>query len=348
VNARRSTLAESPSVSVPGVDERLPPPAKLDDPEYNAAVLEQWREHVRQAREAWQRKDMPAAEAQLKQALEAAGHFGGSSAPMATSLLNMAQFYRRANRQADAEPLLLRAADVLDQTAGPYNKVTVIALVDLAKTQLELGKAASAADGFEDALERMHQAISSSEDGHTALVPMRPAVLLLAARAQQKMGHEGEAEARLRLAVGLLSEQWGPESPRLIVPYDALGKLYRSQLGREAEASDMEERVGSLRRIQADFSSGGGAALRQKLSAGGAVLYGAGKCAETRRQLIEAQGLEGSFKYVDCAANAQVGEFCKSQGVDTHPTWVIHGRRLNGFLPREGLAQACDHLLDHE
>jgi len=45
----------------------------------------------------------------------------------------------------------------------------------------------------------------------------------------------------------------------------------------------MEERVGSLRRIQADFSSGGGAALRQKLSAGGAVLYGAGKCAETRR-----------------------------------------------------------------
>ncbi|EOD24651.1 hypothetical protein EMIHUDRAFT_450562 [Emiliania huxleyi CCMP1516] len=323
VNARRSTLAESPSVSVPGVDERLPPPAKLDDPEYNAAVLERWREHVRQAREAWQRKDMPAAEAQLKQALEAAGHFGGSSAPMATSLLNMAQFYRRANRQADAEPLLLRAADVLDQTAGPYNK-----------------------------------AISSSEDGHTALVPMRPAVLLLAARAQQKMGQEGEAEARpkpcggasarLRLAVGLLSEQWGPESPRLIVPYDALGKLYRSQLGREAEASDMEERVGSLRRIQADFSSGGGAALRQKLSAGGAVLYGAGKCAETRRQLIEAQGLEGSFKYVDCAANAQVGEFCKSQGVDTHPTWVIHGRRLNGFLPREGLAQACDHLLDHE
>ena len=123
VNARRSTLAESPSVSVPGVDERLPPPAKLDDPEYNAAVLERWREHVRQAREAWQRKDMPAAEAQLKQALEAAGHFGGSSAPMATSLLNMAQFYRRANRQADAEPLLLRAADVLDQTAGPYNKV---------------------------------------------------------------------------------------------------------------------------------------------------------------------------------------------------------------------------------
>ena len=67
--------------------------------------------------------DLPGAEQELKQALEEAAHFGQSSGPVATSLLNLAQLYRRSGRLAEAEPLLVRAADVLEQTAGPNNKV---------------------------------------------------------------------------------------------------------------------------------------------------------------------------------------------------------------------------------
>lgn len=105
------------------LNQIVPPPAKLDDPEYNAQVLEKWRDRVRSARVAWQRGDLTAAEADLQEAFETASHFGSSSAPLATSLLNLAQLYRRTSRQAEAEPLLRRAADILDQTAGPYTKV---------------------------------------------------------------------------------------------------------------------------------------------------------------------------------------------------------------------------------
>jgi hypothetical protein len=104
-------------------DQTVSPPPKLDDPEYNAKVLEKWRDCVRGARVAWQRGDLTSAEAQLQEAYETASHFGSSSAPLATSLLNLAQLYRRTSRQAKAEPLLRRAADILDQTAGPYTKV---------------------------------------------------------------------------------------------------------------------------------------------------------------------------------------------------------------------------------
>jgi len=45
---------------------------------------------------------------------------------MATSLLNLAQLYRRTGRQREAEPLLKHAADILDQTAGPYAKVRLV------------------------------------------------------------------------------------------------------------------------------------------------------------------------------------------------------------------------------
>jgi tetratricopeptide (TPR) repeat protein len=113
------------------LDQPVPPPAKLDDPEYNAAVLETWRGKVRSARVAWQRGDLATAEAELQEAYEMASHFGSSSAPLATSLLNLAQLYRRTSRQAEAEPLLRRAADILDQTAGPYTKVSCPPLAHL-------------------------------------------------------------------------------------------------------------------------------------------------------------------------------------------------------------------------
>ena len=142
-----------------GAQEAYPqPPAKYDDPEENARILASWRAHIQEARDLFRRLDVAGAERVLQIALEEANHFGQSSGPVATSLLNLAQLYRRAGRSAEAEPLLVRAADVLDQTAGPNNKVTLLALLDLAATQLELGKAAAASEGYADALARLDAA----------------------------------------------------------------------------------------------------------------------------------------------------------------------------------------------
>jgi hypothetical protein len=128
--------------------------------------------------------------------------------------------------------------------------VTLVALVDLAKTKSELGDADSAAAGFEDALERIEQAERHGEPGFQALVQMRPAVLVLAAQSHEKLNRIEQAEARILLAAGYLAEQWGPETPRLIVPYAELARILRAQPGREAEAADLEDRVAILRRLQ--------------------------------------------------------------------------------------------------
>ena len=130
-------------------------PPKLDDPERNSEVLESWRAKIQEAREQYAKLDVSGAERTLQLALEEAGHFGQSSGPVATSLLNLAQLYRRAGRSKEAEPLLVRAIDVLEQTAGPNNKVTLVALLDLAGTHLDLGKHKDAIAGFEDALSRL-------------------------------------------------------------------------------------------------------------------------------------------------------------------------------------------------
>eukprot|EP00965_Chrysotila_dentata_P166145 5485964-Pleurochrysis_carterae.AAC.2 len=102
--------------------EYVPPPAKLDDPEENYKILTSWRGNIHAAQECFRKLDMEGAERELKTALEKAAHFGSGSAPVATSLVNLAELYRRLGRFKEALPLLERATDTLDQTAGPNNK----------------------------------------------------------------------------------------------------------------------------------------------------------------------------------------------------------------------------------
>ena len=49
--------------------------------------------------------------------------------------------------------------------AGPHNKVTLTALVDLAELQLERGAAAAAAETFDDALARLSTAEAQQAHG---------------------------------------------------------------------------------------------------------------------------------------------------------------------------------------
>lgn len=203
----------------------VPPPAKLDDPEENNRRLEIWRHHIQQARELFKRLDVAGAERELQLAHEAALHFGHSSGPVATSLLNLAQLYRRSGQLEKAEPLLERAADVLDQTAGPNNKVTLIALLDLAATKLERGNTSGALEGFEDALTRLETAERHQAHGREALRDVRAACLLRVAKANVQLGMMDEAEARLRESLTLLEERWGRGSPKVLAPAVELASL---------------------------------------------------------------------------------------------------------------------------
>lgn len=222
-----------------------PPPAKLDDPEENAKILTSWRGHIQSARELFQRLDVEGAERELQLALEEAKHFGQSSGPVATSLLNLAQLYRRAGRLADAEPLLVRAADVLEQTAGPNNKVTLLALLDLAATQLDQGKANEANESYKDALERLDTAEANQPHGKQALREVRAGCLFHMARAASTLGDAVQAEARLREALALVEERHGPDSPRVLAPCAELARVLTQQ-GRRQEGAEYLARARGL------------------------------------------------------------------------------------------------------
>lgn len=220
-------------------------PSVVDDPEQNAAIMERWRGLIQDARESFRRLDVATAEQQLKQALEEAAHFGHSSPPMATSLLNLAQLYRRAGRLADAEPLLIRAADVLENSAGPNNKVTLLALMDLASTQLGLGNSVAAAARFDDILGRLEVAEVQQAHGKAALRTVRAGCLLEASKADVLLGHTEKAETRLKLALQLGAERWGPDSNKLAGPYYELAALLLSS-NRHEEAVAMCKRASTL------------------------------------------------------------------------------------------------------
>lgn len=212
-------------------------PPKLDDPEYNAQVLTSWRAKIQEAREQYSKLDISGAERTLQLALEEAGHFGQASGPVATSLLNLAQLYRRSGRLAEAEPLLVKAIDVLDQTAGPNNKVTLLALVDLAGTRFERGDAEGALSGYRDVLGRIEIAESTQKHARQPLASVRAGCLFSMARADVALDDYATAETRLLQVLTILEERWGATSARLLAPYAELARVV-SQQGRAAEGSE--------------------------------------------------------------------------------------------------------------
>lgn len=243
--AHASRCSGGAAADAPRAPESTRPSQVSDDPELNAEIMERWRRHIQEARESFRRLDTQSAERELQQALEDAAHFGHSSPPMATSLLNLAQLYRRAGRLEEAEPLLVRATGVLETTAGPHNKVTLLAMMDLANTQLERGDAAAAAARFGDVLARLEVAEEKQSAGKAALRAVRAGCLLQAAKADALLGQSERAEARLRLALELGEERWGAASGRLAVPYTELAQLMLAA-GRIEEARAMCDRAAAV------------------------------------------------------------------------------------------------------
>jgi tetratricopeptide (TPR) repeat protein len=223
----------------------VPPPAKLDDAEENYRILAEWRAKIQEARDLWAKLDHEGAERALQLALEQASHFGQASGPVATSLLNLAQLYRRMGKLAEAEPLLERASVVLAQTAGPNNKVTLLAIIDLAATRLERGDAEAALDGFGDAMRRLETAEEHQTHGRAALREVRAGCLFRMASAHAARERHGEAEGCLRESLTLLEERWGTTSTRLLGPCVELARVLARQ-GRRGESEGFLARARAL------------------------------------------------------------------------------------------------------
>ena len=191
--------------------------------------------------------DYAGAETSLKAALEKASHFGQSSGPVATSLLNLAQLYMRNGRLADAEPLLVRSADVLEQTAGPNNKVTLLCLVDLAGVHVGRGNAEAAIEQFEDVLQRLDKAETTQKHGRAALREVRAGCLFRVAKVRASRG-TGDRRGESERCAGFAGRRWGALSAGCLRRAE-LARLLKAQ-GRVGEARGFLDRARSLEHLR--------------------------------------------------------------------------------------------------
>ena len=139
-------------------------PPKLNDPEYNAEVMASWREKIAEARDLFAKLDVAGAERALQLALEQAAHFGNTSGPVATSLLNLAQLYKRSGRLDEALPLLERAAKVAKGASGPKHPQHATALSNLAGALLNLGRSKEARRHYAAALKINEAALGKDHE----------------------------------------------------------------------------------------------------------------------------------------------------------------------------------------
>lgn len=78
--------------------------------------------------------------------------------------------------------------------------------------------------------------------------------------------------------------------------------------------------------------------LAAKLSAADASCFGTAWCGFTKKQLEEVSAVSASFKYVDCEEHADA---CKDAGINAYPTWMINGKKHEGFMSSQRLEDVC-------
>ncbi len=92
---------------------------------------------------------------------------------MGTTLENLAELYRVQGRFDEAEPLYLRALEILEKTLGPEHPEVAVSLNNLAELYRAQGR-------FEEAAPLYEKALAAAE---AALGPDHPDVALILSRA---------------------------------------------------------------------------------------------------------------------------------------------------------------------
>ena len=152
---------------------------------------------------------------------------------LGTSLLSLASVYKDRKQYQLAEPLVLRAMQILDLTAGPGSREATAALNTLAVLYAELGD-------FDTAERYLRRAIARRQDSppdvSTATAEYNLGKILF------ETGHAAEAEDWLFRALDLRSRLLGPQHPATRLSLDTYARLLR-RTGRKEEARRIRARI---------------------------------------------------------------------------------------------------------
>jgi uncharacterized membrane protein len=84
-------------------------------------------------------------------------------------------------------------------------------------------------------------------------------------------------------------------------------------------------------------------ALAVHIARSGAKMYGAYWCPHCQQQKAYFGASADRLPYVECSPNGQNGpeaDVCRSEGIQSYPTWVINGKHLDEVMTLKQLAEA--------
>ena len=164
---------------------------------------------------------------------------GAPSKNLAGAMNNLAQLYGDVGRDAEAEPLYMRALAIMEKTVGVDSVEIAPELNNLAALYQRQLRYAEAEPLFK-------RALALSEKQLPANHPDIGRALNNLATCYEKQDRHAESEALTRRALALYEKVAGPESPAVATLLNNLGQIVKVQ-GREAEAEPMIKRSLAIR-----------------------------------------------------------------------------------------------------
>jgi CHAT domain-containing protein/Tfp pilus assembly protein PilF len=175
----------------------------------------------------------------LAEAMLANQEKGAPSRNLAGAMNNLAQLYGDVGRDAEAEPLYMRALAIMEKTVG-------VDSVDMAPELNNLAALYQRQLRYAEAEPLFKRALALSEKQLPANHPDIGRALNNLATCYEKQDRHAESEALTRRALALYEKVAGPESPAVATLASNLGQIVKVQ-GRYAEAEPMIRRSLAIR-----------------------------------------------------------------------------------------------------
>jgi CHAT domain-containing protein/Tfp pilus assembly protein PilF len=158
---------------------------------------------------------------------------------LAGAMNNLAQLYGDVGRDAEAEPLYMRALAIMEKTVG-------VDSVDIAPELNNLAALYQRQLRYAEAEPLFKRALALSEKQLPANHPDIGRALNNLATCYEKQDRHAEAEALTRRALALYEKVAGPESPAVATLLSNLGQIVKVE-GRDAEAEPLIKRSLAIR-----------------------------------------------------------------------------------------------------
>jgi tetratricopeptide (TPR) repeat protein len=161
---------------------------------------------------------------------------------VASTLIGLADLYRKQSKYTQAESLFQRALHIREQQLGPEHPKVASPLIGLAILYKEQGKYAQAESLYKRALHIREQQLGPEH-------PKVASPLNGLATLYKEQGKYAQAELFCQRALHIREQQLGPEHPKVASPLNNLAILYKEQ-GKYAQAEPLYQRVLHIREQQ--------------------------------------------------------------------------------------------------